>query len=440
MKFPAISFVFTKIYCIFAEHLFNNCNLTVIMKPKFHRTRCSVKLQKSIHHEGEYYLFIEAYPVFTENSNEPQRKFTSLNRVITTPVWDKQRPTRGGNLQPKRNAEGIIQCRSEVDQEACKFAAKFCQLQQADFDNRALYPELYKEKKEAERKADIDFIQYIRDLIERRRLTVGKTCTKQWKIMLRLVETFASGQTIRFGDLTPQWLNQFREYLTALPINNGKTLSPNTQKLYLTHFKSVLNSAYKEDILSTNLSLKVTAIKGEETHRIHLTEEELQLLAGTPCGNNETRRAALFSALTGLRFSDIKKLTWSEITGDDNETPRIEFRQKKTKGVMYQPISQQAFALCGERKESESLVFPQLTSGDHVNHTIDAWVKRASINKKITFHCFRHTFATLQLSNGTDIYTVSKLLGHSNVSTTQIYAKVVDSKKQTAANAIKLNI
>jgi len=409
------------------------------MKPKYHRTKCTVKLQKSAYHKDEYYLLVEAYPVFMDNSKEPQRQFTSLNRVITTQIWDKERPTRGGNYQPKRNAEGIIQCRSEADQEACKFAAKYCQLQQADYDNRALYPELYSQKQEADRKADIDFLKYIRDLIERRRPTVGNTCHNQWGVMLRIVEKFTEGKTIRFGDLNQQFYNQFREYLLTEPINNGKVLSPNTQKLYLTHFKTVLHTAYKDEILSTDPCHKIKAIKGEESKRVHLTEEELQQLANTPCGNDETRRAALFSALTGLRYSDIQKLTWGEITGDA-ENPRIEFRQKKTKGVMYQPISPQALALCGERKETNSPIFPAITSGEHINHTINAWVKRAGITKHITFHCFRHTFATLQLSNGTDIYTVSKLLGHTNVSTTQIYAKVVDSKKQKAANAIKLNV
>ena len=175
------------------------------MKPKYHRTKCTVKLQKSAYHKGEYYLLVEMYPVYAENSSVPQRQFISLNRVITTPVWDKERPTRGGNHQPKRNAEGIIQCRTESDQEACKFAHKFCQLQQADFDNRALYPELYRQKEEADLKADIDFLQYVRELIERRRPTVGKTCHNQWGVMLRLVEQFADGKTVRFGDLTLQW-------------------------------------------------------------------------------------------------------------------------------------------------------------------------------------------------------------------------------------------
>jgi site-specific recombinase XerD len=107
---------------------------------------------------------------------------------------------------------------------------------------------------------------------------------------------------------------------------------------------------------------------------------------------------------------------------------------------MYHPISAQALTLCGERKEDAAPVFPAITSGQHINRVIGTWVKRAGITKDITFHCFRHTFATLQLAQGTDIYTVSKMLGHTDVKTTQIYAKVVDEKKQKAANAIKLNI
>jgi integrase len=166
----------------------------------------------------------------------------------------------------------------------------------------------------------------------------------------------------------------------------------------------------------------------------------LQQLADTPCGNDTVKQVALFSALTGLRYSDIQKLTWGEITGDDSDTPRIEFRQKKTTGVMYHPISPQALTLCGERKEDGAPVFPAITSGQHINRVISTWVKKAKITKNITFHCFRHTFATLQLAQGTDIYTVSKMLGHTDVKTTQIYAKVVDEKKQKAANAIKLNI
>lgn len=96
--------------------------------------------------------------------------------------------------------------------------------------------------------------------------------------------------------------------------------------------------------------------------------------------------------------------------------------------------------LRGSPHNSNQLVFEDLPAPSWISRPLKKWLETAGITKKITFHCFRHTFATLQLSNGTDIYTVSKMLGHTNVKTTQIYAKVVDEKKEKAAQAIKLNI
>ena len=410
------------------------------MKSKFHRTKCTVKLRKSVHNEKDFYLIVEAYPVFTENSNVPKREFIALNRIVTTPIWDKDRGTRAGNNQPKRNAEGIIQCRSESDKEACRFAHKYCQIKQAEFDNQALYPELYRQKKEADQKANTDFIQYLKDLIKRRSPSIGESANNQWNVMLRQIEDYANSKTLRFGDLTPQWLDGFRNYLMTKKSKNEKLLSANSQKLYLTHFKTALINAYRDEILTTDLSKKILPIKGEKSHRIHLETKELEQLAKTPCKNDVTRRACLFSALTGLRHSDIKKLTWGEIAGEKTKNLRIEFRQKKTKEISYLPISKQALELCGKRQNPDTHVFPKLLPAVHINPSIKTWVKKAGIKKHITFHCFRHTFATLQLSGGTDIYTVSKMLGHADVRTTQIYAEVVDKTKQKATKAIKLNI
>ena len=411
----------------------------ITMKTKYHRTKCTVKLQKSVHNPSDYYLIIEAYPVFDENSKQPKRQIISLNRTVTTPIWDKEKTTRGGNFKPKRNAEGVIQCRSQKDKEACVFAQKYSQVKQSEFDNRALYPEQYLQQKEVERKASIDFIEYIRDLTKRRSTTVGIGLTGQWEVLLKKIEVYAGGKPVKFSDLTKKWLDGFRNYLMTLKITDEKRLSANTQKLYITHFKTVLATAYREEITATDLSKKVPTIKGEESHRVCLTVEELETLAKTPIKNTDIRNACLFSALTGLRHSDIEKLTWGEIT-DDKENPRIEYRQKKTKGLSYQPISQQALELCGERQSPETLVFPNLQKSVHIGISIKAWAKRAGIKKHITFHCFRHTYATLQLSGGTDIYTVSKMLGHSDIKTTQIYAKVVDETKQKTTQAIKLKL
>jgi len=122
----------------------------------------------------------------------------------------------------------------------------------------------------------------------------------------------------------------------------------------------------------------------------------------------------------------------------DGNQARLHFTQQKTKGVEYIPISEQALQLCGERRNPEQLVFEDLPDPAWISKPLKRWVEAAGIKKKITYHCFRHTFATIQLSSGTDIYTVSKMLGHTNVKTTQIYAKVVDEKKNKAAQAIQL--
>jgi hypothetical protein len=209
------------------------------MKTRYIRTRCTVKLLRSANRKGEYYLTIEIYPIYGDASNTPQRQVISLNRIITTPVWDKSRPTRGNNFLPKRNSEGIIQCRSEADQEACIVAHKYCQLQQAEYDNKALYPDQYRQKKEADRKAERDFIQYIAQLMERRRPTVSETTTNLWSYMLKTVKQFTTDQPVCFGDLTPTWCNRYRDFLMT------SQLSPNSQKLYFTIFKIALHTAYK---------------------------------------------------------------------------------------------------------------------------------------------------------------------------------------------------
>jgi integrase len=189
--------------------------------------------------------------------------------------------------------------------------------------------------------------------------------------------------------------------------------------------------------LTVDLSAKIKGIQEQETRREFLTVEELNTLAVTPCEQDTMKRAALFSALTGLRHCDIQKMRWKEIQIDGNQA-RLNFTQQKTKGVEYMPISEQALQLCGELGKPEQLVFEDLPDPSWISKPLERWIKAAGITKKITFHCFRHTFATLQLSNGTDIYTVSKMLGHTNVKTTQIYAKVVDEKKNKAAQAIQL--
>ena len=173
-----------------------------------------------------------------------------------------------------------------------------------------------------------------------------------------------------------------------------------------------------------------------------MTFDELQALAKTECKYPVLKSAFLFYCLSGLRWSDINTLTWSEVR-DEGDISRVNFRQEKTDGVEYLYISRQARELLGERQDPQERVFRGLKYGMTYNTELVRWCNRSGVSKHITFHSARHTNAVLLLENGADIYTVSKRLGHRELRTTQIYAKIVDNKMKEAAEMIpelKINL
>ena len=128
-------------------------------------------------------------------------------------------------------------------------------------------------------------------------------------------------------------------------------------------------------------------------------------------------------------------MIWSEVRDEDTGS-RVIFKQQKTEGLEYLYISDQARGVLGKRTQESERVFVGLKYGAHFNAEILRWCMRAGITKHITFHSARHTNAVLLLENGADIYTVSKRLGHKEIRTTEIYAKIIDSKMKEAANII----
>ncbi|MDQ6481279.1 site-specific integrase [Dyadobacter sp. LHD-138] len=188
--------------------------------------------------------------------------------------------------------------------------------------------------------------------------------------------------------------------------------------------------------MSSNVGEMVESISPKDTHREFLFLDELQQLANTKCESEVVKKASLFSVLTGLRFSDINTLEWSELRGSAGNR-YIQFSTDKTGSAEFLPFSDQAYALLEEKGNGK--VFQGLKYY-LVDTVLPDWLKEAGIDKHITFHCFRHTFATLQLVLGTDIVTVSKLLGHRDIKTTMIYVKIVDKLKRDASHRIKLNI
>jgi len=305
--------------------------------------------------------------------------------------------------------------------------------------NEVNKPEIYtgaeKEILRIKEQGEKSFLSYFRELAEKKK----ESNLKSWKATLIYLERYA-GNSIRFADLDKHFCNGFRDFLliTKSLRSERSALSINSASAYFHKFKAALNQAYDDGYINSDLGKQVKGIEGEETRREFLTMDEIGSLVRTECENPVLKDAALFSILSGMRFSDIENLKWENVEVLEQENYQLKFTQEKTKGIETLPISKQAFELMGEGKEPQKQVFDGLHYSHHQNRILSRWLGKAGILKTITFHCFRHTYATLQLSHGTDIFTLSKMLGHRKVQTTTIYAKVLDESKREAANRIQL--
>lgn len=290
----------------------------------------------------------------------------------------------------------------------------------------------------------IRFFDYYRAMCEKRLGTESRGNWGNWYSCLHHLKKYEKRETITFADITPEWVQGFKDYLENEAVAWGhdfrkrikdKPLARNSKLSYFNKLRACLNQAIEEGVILTNPMRGIDGFKPEEGTRMYLTLDEVRKLAATECEYPQIKAAFLFSCLTGLRRSDVLRLTWGDVHKQGDFT-RIIFRQKKTSGQEYLDISPQAAELMGERGLPDEHVFTDIHSPSCTNNTLKLWVAKAGINKTITFHCGRHTFATLMLDIGTDIYTVSKLLGHRDLSTTQIYAKVMDKNKQAAVASI----
>lgn len=282
--------------------------------------------------------------------------------------------------------------------------------------------------------SDKNFMDYFQEKTNERFNSAGNY--GNWDSVLKHLKK-CFGNTLKMSELNAESCNNFKLYLDTKARTKGKQpLSQNSKYSYLNKLKACLKLAYKEKLISENLSDYIKGFKQGEPDREYLTFEEIEQLAATDCMYPVLKNAFIFSCLTGIRWSDIQRLTWENLRFSEKRGYELSFRQQKTGGKEYLPISEQAVALLGERRPDDERLFVGLKYSAYMNVGLYKWIADAGIKKKITFHCARHTHAVLLLENGTDIYTVSKMLGHREIKTTQIYAKIVDSKKIDAVRSI----
>ena len=289
-------------------------------------------------------------------------------------------------------------------------------------------------------KAKRTFLNFFSEMVDDREINYSADNYGNWKSTFAHLKKIVP-PSLTFDDIDENFVKNVKEYFDSKALTKSNLpLSQNSKVSYFNKFKACLKKAFEDGYLSINYSAKVKSFEQAESQREYLTFDEVQALAKAHCKYDVLKRAFLFSCLSGLRWSDIQTLNWSEVR-DEGEFTKVNFRQEKTDGVEYLYISEQARKLLGERKHPQERVFVGLRYSAVFNHEIVRWTVRAGLTKHITFHSARHTNAVLLLENGADIYTVSKRLGHREIRTTAIYAKIVDKKNKEAAELIpELNI
>lgn len=276
-----------------------------------------------------------------------------------------------------------------------------------------------------------DFVQYFEILTEHRKGT-GKNY-ETWRSTLKHLKEF-NPNGLKFNDLDVKWLENFRHFL--METQNLKSASANN---YFNVLKHGIHDAFRDRMIEVDIADLVKAPTVEKAIRVYLTEEEVLMLENTECANKELKKAFLFACRTGMSFADIKKFKWEDLKTNHKGDYIIEFYRKKTKELQYHPVSIEAVKILGEKGKKDELVFKNLNYNSWMNIRLREWVLRAGIKKTITFHCARHTYATMLLHKKADITVVSKLLGHKDLKTTMIYAKVMDEDMRNAAELMNFS-
>jgi len=218
---------------------------------------------------------------------------------------------------------------------------------------------------------------------------------------------------------------------------NPKLLAKSTANAYFQLFTSALNEAVRQEKIATNPVLSLNRddkkpIKAKKSNRSFLTIEEVKQLAATDFKHESIKQAFLFACFTGLRISDIRNLTWGNIV-ERNGSFFVTITMQKTKEPLTIKLNRQAAKWLPKKKATKE-VFDLPVYNVIINDNLKRWAKKAGIEKSLCFHMSRHTFATMELTLGVDLYIVSKLLGHSDITVTQTYADIINKKREEAVD------
>lgn len=264
----------------------------------------------------------------------------------------------------------------------------------------------------------MDFFTFFQDYIDKHKNLVDIRC---YISTLHKLKSFVGNSKLPCRELNGSLLERFSKYLILK--HHGETPYNYFKKL-----KRVIKEAVREKRLKENPSVDIKCSKQLGVEKAVLDFSEIRLLYQTECSNSDVKRAFLVSCLTGLRYCDVKELKWRNVKENI-----IDIVQKKTKSRVTIVLNDDALKLIGERKEATELIF-RLPSHNGCLGVLSTWTKKAGIEKKITWHVGRHSFATNLIQLGTDILITSKLLGHTSLKYTTRYTRVNEGLKSDAVS------
>ena len=282
------------------------------------------------------------------------------------------------------------------------------------------------------------FVKYMEKEVEKMKGIRTQNYIRRYTTSVNWVRKFDSKTALK--DIDKRWIQRYLKFLSVTPGKYGKILNQNTIHEYLIYIANVLNNAVREGLITSNPTKSLNVAdrpKKYESKREFLTAEEIRKLIDVPSPEkyNNIRGAFLFSCFSGLRYSDIQQLRWEHIK-EYKEGVVIEKKLQKTQNMLNLPLGKRAVSFLPERKGDKEMVFKLPKSMATVEMYIKLWSEFAKIDKHVTFHTARHTFAVSILTCGGDIYTLSKLLGHKKITTTQIYADILEETKKNTMNLL----
>ena len=277
-----------------------------------------------------------------------------------------------------------------------------------------------------------DFLEYFRQIVGEHNSSLWKGCYNHFRFFVK--------NSCICAEVDIELCRKFRSYLLSAHQFRDPTrpLAHSSIVNYYLKFLSLLHNAYRDHMIEEDLAIQMEYIARKPTRREFLTPSELRTLSQTPCEIHVLKRASLFSCETGLRLSDVLALKWEDIVPNlEGNGYNMRIRTVKTDEEGLLPLSDTALQLCGPR--STGTVFKGFTRS-MTDRPLKRWLEDAGITKRITFHCFRHTYAVLQLASGTNIYTLSKMMLHKSIRSTEIYLDLLEETKLETVGRISIYI